>query len=180
MTANPRLTLATPLGDIVVELNLARAPKSAGHFLRLARDGLLDGAAFYRVTHPDPTTTPPLTIDVIQGGVGWDRCQALPGVAHEPTSETGLRHTDGTVSFARGADQDATSEFFICIGDQPILDASDREGPAGAGFAAFGQVVEGMEVVRAIHVQPAEGPPPGGDVRFARQFLTDPVPFAVA
>jgi peptidyl-prolyl cis-trans isomerase A (cyclophilin A) len=171
----PRLTLSTHLGDILVELDAERAPRTAGHFLRLAETGALAGASFYRITHPDPSKTPPLTIDVVQGGVGWERCLALPTVAHEPTSQTGLRHVDGVISLARSAERDGSSEFFICLGDQPVLDASDGAGPAAAGFAAFGRVVEGMEVVRAIHGLPADAPPPGGDLRFAGQFLTDPV-----
>lgn len=175
--SNPRLTFSTPHGEITVELDAGHAPRSAAHFLRLAREGMLDGGSFYRGTHPD--RNPPVTITVVQGGVGWDRAPHLPSVEHEPTDLTGLKHRDGTLSFARSAEQDATSEFFICIGDQPILDAGAQPGPAAMGFAAFGQVVEGMDVVRAINAQPADAEPPGGDERFRGQFLTQPVAFEV-
>ncbi|MFX6040711.1 peptidylprolyl isomerase, partial [Acinetobacter baumannii] len=74
-----------------------------------------------------------------------------PAIAHETTKQTGLRHRDGTVSMARGAPGTATAEFFICLGDQPELDFGGRRNPDGQGFAAFGQVVQGMGVVRALH-----------------------------
>lgn len=135
------------------------------------------GAAFYRTVRPSSATVPPTTIDVIQGGVGWDHCEQFSSVAHEPTSTTGLSHVDGAVSIGRWVDRGATSELFICIGDQRSLDARDSDEPFAAGFAVFGQVVEGMDVVRAIHAQPSDAPPPPGHARFAGQFLTDPIVF---
>jgi peptidyl-prolyl cis-trans isomerase A (cyclophilin A) len=176
--SNPQIALSTSLGDIIVVLDIARAPRTAGHFLSLVQEGAMADASFYRVTHPDPAKTPPLTIDVVQGGVGWARCLELATVAHEPTSETGLRHVDGAVSLARSAERDGSSEFFICVGDQPILDAGATPGPGAAGFAVFGRVTAGMEVVRRIHRLPADAPPPGGDMRFHGQFLTEPLPIS--
>jgi peptidyl-prolyl cis-trans isomerase A (cyclophilin A) len=179
-SSNPTLLLTTALGVIRIELNAAKAPLTAAHILRLADEGAFAGASFYRATSPDPSVTPPMTIDVIQGGIGWERCDGLPSVAHESTSVTGLSHVDGAVSIGRWADRGATSEIFICLGDQPSLDAREGDTPFAAGFAVFGQVVEGMEVVRAIHQQPRGGEPPAGSERFRGQFLTAPVAFEVA
>jgi peptidyl-prolyl cis-trans isomerase A (cyclophilin A) len=176
----PLLRLVTPLGAITIALYAERAPKTVAHILALVEQGAFKGAHFYRATSPDPATSPLLTISVIQGGLGWLACEALPSVAHEPTSETGLSHGDGAVSIGRWADRGATSEIFICLGDQPTLDAKpapDPANPFAAGFAVFGQVIEGMSLVHAIHGQPREGKPPEGHGRFEGQFLTTPVPF---
>lgn len=178
--SNTQILLSTPMGGITIRLETARAPATAGHFLRLVEEGALAVASFYRVTHPDPTTTPPLTIDIVQGGVGWERCLELPTVRHEPTSETGLRHVDGAVSLARSAERGGSSEFFICLGEQPVLDAGGVQGAGADGFAVFGRVVSGMDVVRAIHRLPADAPPPGGDARFQGQFLTEPAAISFA
>lgn len=176
------LRLTTPHGAITIALHDRQAPRTVAHILALVEQGVLQGAHFYRATQPDPATTPPMTISVIQGGIGWLACEALPSVEHEPTSQTGLSHIDGAVSIGRWADRGATSEIFICLGDQPSLDAKpvpDPANPFSAGFAVFGQVIEGMEVVRTIHAEPRDGPAPDGHVRFAGQFLTNNVPFHI-
>ncbi|MEI9993349.1 MAG: peptidylprolyl isomerase [Rhizomicrobium sp.] len=173
------IRMTTPLGDIDIALDTERAPKTAAHFLALIRAGHLGDAAFYRIVRSSGTEGVPPSIDIIQGGVGWERCVALPSVEHERTDLTGLRHCDGAISLARSAETNATSEFFICIGDQPMLDAGTMPGPAEIGFAAFGRVTSGMDVVRAIQAQPAERDPPGGDARFVRQFLTDTIPVRI-
>ncbi|MEJ1969984.1 MAG: peptidylprolyl isomerase [Rhizomicrobium sp.] len=170
------IRIKTPLGDIDVALDTEHAPKTAAHFLDLIRAGHLDDAAFYRIVRSSGTEGVPPSIDIIQGGVGWERCMGLPSVAHERTDVTGLRHCDGAISLARSADTNASSEFFICIGDQPMLDAGAMPGAAEIGFAVFGKVASGMDVVRAIQSLPAERDPPGGDARFVKQFLTDLVP----
>jgi peptidyl-prolyl cis-trans isomerase A (cyclophilin A) len=144
-----RVTLTTALGAIEVAVDLARAPISAGDFLKYVDRGLFDGGAFYRTVRPDNDINP-VKIDVIQGGLMNDK-KLLPPIPHEPTSKTGLHHRDGTISTAR--DKPGTGSagaFFICIGDQPELDFGGRRNPDRQGFAAFGRVVHGMDVVRAI------------------------------
>ncbi len=141
--------LTTALGAIEVAVDLARAPISAGDFLKYVDRRLFDGGAFYRTVRPDNDINP-VKIDVIQGGVTDDK-KLLPPIPHEPTSKTGLRHRNGTISTAR--DKPGTGSagaFFICIGDQPELDFGGERNPDRQGFAAFGHVVRGMEVVRAI------------------------------
>lgn len=162
----PRVRLETDLGPIVLEVHPDRAPVSAGNFLRYVEEGRFDGASFYRVVTPVNQPDNPVKIEVIQGGLGFadDHPQRLPPIPHETTADTGLAHRDGTVSMARLEPGTASSEFFICIGDQPELDFGGRRNPDGQGFAAFGRVVEGMEVVRRIQRLPAEG-----------QMLAEPV-----
>lgn len=144
-----RVMLTTALGAIEVAVDPAHAPISAGDFLRYVDRRLFDGSAFYRTVRPDNDVNP-VKIDVIQGGLMDDK-KLLPPIPHEPTSKTGLHHLDGTISTAR--DQPGTGSagaFFICIGNQPELDFGGRRNPDRQGFAAFGQVVHGMDVVRAI------------------------------
>jgi len=147
-----RVRMVTEQGVIVIELFLDRAPISAGNFLAYADKGLLDGGSFYRTVSPKNDNNP-ATISVIQGGLNRDD-SPLPAIAHETTAATGIRHTDGVISMARAEPGSAGSEFFICIGDNPALDFGGLRNKDGQGFAAFGRVVEGMEVVRAIHQAP--------------------------
>ena len=152
--------LTTALGVIQVAVDLARAPISAADFLKYVDGRLFDGGAFYRTVRPDNDINP-VKIDVIQGGLTNDG-KLLPPIPHEPTSKTGIHHRDGTISTAR--DRPGTGSagaFFICIGDQPQLDFGGRRNPDRQGFAAFGRVVHGMEVVRAIW-KSKTAPPDGG------------------
>ena len=152
-----RVLVQTDAGDFVIEVDLARAPVTAANFLRYADAGHYHGGSFYRtVTYESDNGDP--KIEVIQGGLGNGATAPLPPIEHESTDLTGLTHLDGTVSMARGAAGTAASEFFICIGDQPGLDAGAARNADRLGFAAFGQVVEGMDVVRRIHQQPADAP----------------------
>lgn len=157
LLAGPRISMTTPLGAIVVELDAESAPVTAANFLSLVDRGALDGATFYRVVTAGNQPDNQVKIAVIQGGLGGDPAATeLPGIEHETTRATGLRHLDGTISMARREPGSASSEFFICVGDQPELDFGGRRNPDGQGFAAFGRVVSGMEVVRAIHALPNE------------------------
>ena len=124
-----------------------------------------DGTAFYRTvtTHPDNQPDKTIKIDVIQGGADDKRPGYAP-IALERTSATGVTHVDGAISMARDGPHTATSEFFICVGDQKELDFGGRRNPDGQGFAAFGKVIGGMDVVRRIHDAPE-----------ASQRLTPPV-----
>jgi peptidyl-prolyl cis-trans isomerase A (cyclophilin A) len=143
------VVLMTSLGPIEVAVDLARAPITAGDFLKYVDRGLFNGGAFYRTVRPDNDINP-VKIDVIQGGL-TDEKKLLPPIKHEPTNRTGLRHRNGTISIARDKPGTGTAgEFFICIGDQPELDFGGKRNPDRQGFAAFGQVVRGMGVVRAI------------------------------
>ncbi|WP_426013916.1 peptidylprolyl isomerase [Caulobacter sp. DWR2-3-1b2] len=147
-----RVQMVTDLGPIVIELYPAKAPITVANFLAYADQHLLDGGAFYRTVSPKNDNNP-ATISVIQGGLNRDD-SPLPAIAHETTKVTGILHTDGVISMARGAPGTAGSEFFICLDDNPALDFGGARNKDGQGFAAFGKVVEGMDVVRKIHDAP--------------------------
>lgn len=149
--------LYTARGTITVAVDSARAPRTAANFLRYVDSGDYDAGRFYRVVTPGNQPQSPVKIEVIQGGIDPARAITWEPIALERTSVTGLRHRDGTLSMARGGPDTATSEFFVCIGDQPELDFGGRRNPDGQGFAAFGRVVQGMDVVRAIQRLPEEG-----------------------
>jgi peptidyl-prolyl cis-trans isomerase A (cyclophilin A) len=153
-----RVTLETGSGQIEIEIDAARAPLTAANFLAYVDRRVYDGGRFHRTVRPDNQRDKPVKISVIQGAASPDRrAEFLPPIALERTNATGLRHTDGTVSMARAGTDTATHEFFICVGDQPELDFAGRRNPDGQGFAAFGRVVRGMDVVRRIHAAPAAG-----------------------
>lgn len=174
----PRVRMDTDLGAIVVEIDTTAAPVTASHFLALVEEGAYDdGASFYRVVTPENQPTSPVRIQVIQGGRGRGRGDEAPTVAHETTATTGLLHLDGVISMARSAPGTASSEFFFCIEDQPELDFGGRRNPDGQGFAAFGRVVDGMDVVRAIQRQPTAPRPADGE-DFDGQQLLEPVAIA--
>lgn len=149
-TTAVEVTLRTAMGDIELELYPNRAPVTVRNFLAYVDAGHFDGGSFYRVVRLDNDNGDP-KIEVIQGGASpWGRGEFSP-IAHESTEETGLLHIDGTISMARGDINTATSEFFICLGDQPGLDHGAARNTDLRGFAAFGQVISGMDVVRSIN-----------------------------
>jgi peptidyl-prolyl cis-trans isomerase A (cyclophilin A) len=146
-----RVLVETELGDIVLEVDTDHAPRTAANFLRYLDAGHYDGGTFHRTVKMDNQPDSPVKIEVIQAGVNAQRTRdGFPPIAIERTSETGLRHTDGAISMARGQPDSATSGWFICINDQPSLDFGGARNPDGQGFAAFGRVVQGMDVVRKI------------------------------
>ena len=150
-----RVLVQTELGDIVLEIDAKSAPKTAANFLRYLDAGHYDGGTFHRTVKMDNQPDSPVKIEVIQAGVNADRAKdGLPPIALERTSITGLRHTGGAISMARGQADSATSGWFICINDQPSLDFGGARHPDGQGFAAFGRVVQGMDVVKAIQRAP--------------------------
>lgn len=154
---NPVALIKTGLGNIKVEIFAEKAPVTAANFLRYVDAGLYNNASFYRVVRLDNQPQSPVKIEVIQGGLGFsDEDRPFPPIDHETTAKTGILHKDGVISMARSAPGSATSEIFICIGDQPELDFGGRRNPDGQGFAAFGRVIEGMDVVRKIQQQPDE------------------------
>ena len=142
--------IQTSLGTMEVEVDTMRAPITAYNFLRYVDQGSYRGGRFHRTARSDNQPENPVKIEVIQGGLDSLRSKDVPPIPLERTSETGLSHKDGTISMARDGPDTATSDFFICIGDQPELDFGGKRSPDGQGFAAFGRVVRGMEVVRSI------------------------------
>ncbi|HEX4932911.1 MAG TPA: peptidylprolyl isomerase [Gemmatimonadaceae bacterium] len=157
---NPRVAIETDAGRIVVELYADKAPITAANFLRYVQEGRYDGGAFYRVVTMQNQPTSPVKIEVIQGGLDADSARRLPPIAHETNDKTGIKHLDGTISMARSTPGSASSEFFFCIGDQPELDFGGKRNPDGQGFAAFGRVTQGMDVVRRIQQGAADDAPP--------------------
>ena len=152
-----RVRIATELGEILVDLLPDAAPITVANFLAYVDAGrFAEGAVFQRTVRDDNQPNDPIKIDVIQGGPARSSGPRLPPIVLERTGDTGLRHLDGTISMARGGPDTATFGFFICVGDQPELDFGGRRNPDGQGFAAFGRVVAGMDVTRAIHGSPAE------------------------
>ena len=152
------VAIDTALGSIGVLLELGRAPLSAGDFLKYVDRGLYAGGAFYRIVRPNDDPQP-IKIEVVQGGL-TDDSKYLDPIAHEPTNLTGLRHRDGTISIARDTVGTGTAgAFFVCIGDQPELDFGGRRNPDGQGFAAFGHVTSGMDLIRAMGKMKTQGPP---------------------
>jgi peptidyl-prolyl cis-trans isomerase A (cyclophilin A) len=159
------IIISTGLGDIYACLDLKRAPVTSGNFLRYVDAGLFESACFYRVVRMDNQPQNRVKIEVIQGGRYEKEKNGFSSINHETTQMTGIRHRNGTISMARDKPGSATSEFFICIGNQPELDFGGKRNPDGQGFAAFGKIVKGMDVVRKIHA-----------IRAAGQYLEKPVP----
>lgn len=165
--ATVRVSLETSEGAIVLELEAERAPITTANFLRYVEGKRLDGIAIYRATKVAEN------FGLIQGGVRGDPKRVLPSIAHEPTSVTGLSHVDGTISMARAAPGSANGDFFITIGDMPSLDADPSQPGDNLGFAAFGHVAEGMDVVRRILDSPTS--PTAGEGAMKGQILAVPV-----
>lgn len=150
----PRVKIETQLGAIEVELDTINAPVSAKNFLAHVENGTYKNAVFYRVVRMDNQPRNDVKIEVIQGGLFTEpRFENIIPIRHETTEETGLKHLDGTFSMARSEPGSASTEFFICVGDQPELDFGGKRNPDGQGFAAFGRVSKGMAVVREIQQQ---------------------------
>jgi peptidyl-prolyl cis-trans isomerase A (cyclophilin A) len=166
-----RITMTTSMGDIGIDLYAGKAPVTVENFLRLVDGGHLDGGEFYRVvSYANDQGLP--QIEVIQGGRG-DTEPPFPPIDHETTEQSGILHKDGVISMARGDVGTATTEFFICIGDQPGLDYGQPRMPDEQGFAAFGVVVSGMDVVKKINASPADA---ATEIDYFKgQILSEPV-----
>lgn len=170
--ATVRVALQTSEGAIVLELEKERAPITTANFLRYVDQKRLDGADFYRATKVAPG------FGLIQGGAQNDPKRVLKSIPHEPTSKTGLSHLDGTISMARGAPGSANGDFFITVGDMASMDADPKQPGDNLGFAAFGHVVEGMDVVRRILDLPTS--PTKGEGVMKGQYLAKPVKILAA
>jgi peptidyl-prolyl cis-trans isomerase A (cyclophilin A) len=153
-----RVKISIQLGDIVVQLEPAKAPVTAANFIKYVKGDYYRGGSFFRTVRMDNQPDSPVKIEVIQGGAHpWKQNFLLDSIPLERTKDTGLKHSDGAISMARGTPDSAKESFFICIGDQPELDFGGKRNPDGQGFAAFGRVTEGMDIVRKIQASPSEG-----------------------
>lgn len=172
--ANPVVLIQTDLGDIAMEIYVKKSQATARNFLRYVEEGRFADASFYRTVRADNQPNEDVRIEVVQGGIGFlESALRLPPIVHETTAETGIRHKDGVVSMARAAPGTASSEFFICIGDQPELDYGGKRNPDGQGFAAFGRVLKGMDVLGHIHGMPADGQMLVTPVRILKVYRKD-------
>jgi peptidyl-prolyl cis-trans isomerase A (cyclophilin A) len=147
------IRIETSLGSIDVQLEPAKAPVTVRNFLRYVDDGRYERGRFHRTVLMDNQPDNAIQIEVIQGGPRPGATR-YPAIELERTTATGLRHLDGVISMARSTPDSATSDFFICIGDQPELDFGGKRNPDGQGFAAFGRVTQGMDIVRKIQKSP--------------------------
>ena len=151
-----RVLVQTELGDIVIEVDAAKAPGTTANFLKYVDAGHYNGGTFHRTVKMDNQPESTIKIEVIQAGVNPEVAKSVfPPITLERTSVTGILHKDGAVSMARGGPDSATSGWFICINDQPSLDFGGMRNPDGQGFGAFGRVVSGMDVVRKIQMAPS-------------------------
>ncbi len=152
-TTTPHIAIETTIGDIEIELYPLQAPKTVAAFLSYIDSGFYDHSSFYRVLNNDNQPSNAPKTELIQGGI-WrtnhKKAVSLPGIPHETTQQTKILHTDGAISLARLAPGTASTEFFICIGNQPGLDYGGENIADKLGYAAFGKVVKGMELVRKI------------------------------
>jgi len=161
----PKTIFKTSLGEIVCEIDTIHAPVTALNFLSHVKNGTFEKALFYRVVRPENQPYSKEKIEVIQGGLYDDKIiDKIKPIPHETTAVTGLKHTDGALSMARNQPGTASTEFFICVGDQPSLDFGGNRNPDGQGFAVFGRVISGMEVVRKIQ-----------QLKDTSQYLVEPV-----
>ncbi len=151
--ANPKVAITTDHGVITAEIFLDKAPITAGNFLRYVDTRRYDDSQFYRAVRvpnaPD--------LGLIEGGLQNHPEHLLPPVKHEPTTQTGIHNTEGTLSLARFAPGTGQADFSIVVGDGTYLDADPSQPGDNLGFAAFGRVTEGMDVVKAILGLPTDG-----------------------
>ena len=155
---SPVVMIQTDMGTMSVALALDHAPLTVCNFLRYVTDGDYDGGSFFRTVVRQTNTANPNPIDVIQAATprGSDD-DSQPPITLERTRDTGLNHRAGTISMARGGPDTATSSFFIVTQDTPSLDFGGARNPDGQGFAAFGRLIDGLDLARRIQMSPADG-----------------------
>ena len=153
--ANPRIQIETKYGIIVAELYPSKAPQTCAAILSYVDSGFYEDASFYRVLNVTNQSSNAPKTEILQGGLwktNYMKLYEMKGIPHEPTSKTGIKHTDGVLSLARNVPGTANAEFFICIGNQPGLDEGGENVEDKLGYAAFGKVIKGMSVVRKIYM----------------------------
>ena len=168
-----RVALKTTKGEITLDLNVGKAPITARNFLHYVDLRRFDGISFYRASRIKGAEQ----TGIIQAGL-HDPTKLLKPITHESTTKTGISHKDGTISMARRAPGTAAADFFICVGDQPAFDADPNAPGDNLGFAAFGQVVDGMDLAHTILALPTS--PTAGAGAMRGQMLSPPVPILTA
>jgi peptidyl-prolyl cis-trans isomerase A (cyclophilin A) len=154
---NPHIIIKTEAGNIEAELYPDKAPETVAAFLSYIDAGLYKNSSFYRILNDDNQPSNAPKAELIQGGIwktNYKKAAAVKGIPHETTRQTGIRHSDGVLSLARQDTGTAGTEFFICVGDQPSFDYGGENNPDKQGYAAFGKVVLGMDIVRRIYNRP--------------------------
>lgn len=181
-SALPVVVLETELGNITLEIDTDNAPATGNNFLKYVREGFYDGGEFHRAVRPDNEPRKDAPIEVVQARINPERtAKEYPPIPIERTTQTGLKHRDGTVSMARDVTptaphpNTATSTFFITIGDQPVLDFEGGRSPDGEGFAAFGKVLDGMDVVKKIQLSRTPPDTPATNRAGPGQTLVPPI-----
>ncbi len=169
----PTVSLATTQGPIIIALETAKAPLTTANFLRYVTQKRLDGTSFYRALRFPGENA----VGLIQGGIHGSSKLILPPVAHESTAKTGLTHDDMAISMARTTPGTAAGDFFIIVGNLPSLDAktegAGEKGDDRAGYAVFGHVIGGQDIVRRIIEAPTS--PTAGEGAMKGQILLKPV-----
>lgn len=171
------VVIETDKGDITLELYPEKAPVTVDNFIQNVKAGLYEGGRFYRASRLDNNPTAKRKVlTLIQGGKNEQKQEREP-IAHETTIQSGLSHLDGVISMARLDPGTATTEFFICIGDNSGLDTGSTRYEEGKreGYAAFGRVIKGMDVVVAIQQQPTGSRAKDDDDWFGQQLINDTV-----
>jgi peptidyl-prolyl cis-trans isomerase A (cyclophilin A) len=167
--ATTRVSIQTSEGNILIDLDMKRAPITAGNFLRYVEEKRFDGTSFYRAAR----TRNAEKSGFVQGGIRHSLRRSLPPIAHEPTSKTGLKHVDGAISMARNEPGSAMGDFFITVGTAASMDAHPGKSGDNLGYAVFGKVVGGMNVVRRILAAPTV--PGAGSGGMKGQMITAPI-----
>jgi peptidyl-prolyl cis-trans isomerase A (cyclophilin A) len=170
--ATAHVSLQTVYGPIVIELETERAPITSANFLRYVAEKKFDGTSFYRTVKVAPG------FGLLQGGTRYDPKRTLPPIAHEPTTATKLSHTDGAISMARAAPGTAGGDFFITVGGFPSMDADPTQSGDNQGYAVFGHVTTGMDIVRKLLEAPTSPTEGEGDLK--GQMLSPPIPIVTA
>lgn len=153
-----QIKITTSKGDIIIRLEPEKAPLTVSNFIKYVKGDYYKGGSFFRTVRSDNQADSPVKINVIQAGAHpWKQNFLFDPIPLERTSETGIKHENGTISMARDQSDSAQESFFICIDNQPELDFGGKRNPDGQGFAAFGRVISGMDVVRKINAYFAEG-----------------------
>lgn len=174
VASTAHVRIQTALGDIELELNAKAAPTTVSNFLHYVHAGWYSDGRFFRTVTEGNQPTNAVRIAVIQAEANPERSKEFPApIRIERTRDTGLKHLDGTLSMARDGPDTAQDHFFICLGDQPELDFGGKRNPDGQGFAAFGRVTRGMDVVRKIHGMPEEAQRLKDPVRIQRAIRLD-------